>query len=151
MRVISMVLDDREFARVEEGGIFKNIIEPVGGELLPSNLFQQLYEDCFYGIPNSSTFDERFELARANNYFCWRKPALQLVARTLKEEMPAVEDEIRTSIKSVYGMLREVLALYEKTKCYNLVPAGEKEQDIQKYMGNKLLEVRKGNQQIIFQ
>lgn len=51
--------------------------------------------------------------------------------------------EIRTSIKSVYGMLWEVLALYEKTECYNTVPAGAKEQDIQEYLRNRLLEVKK--------
>ena len=30
-----------------------------------------------------------------------------------------VEKEVRTSIKTVYGMLWDVLALYEKTDCYN--------------------------------
>lgn len=52
-------------------------------------------------------------------------------------------NEIRTSIKTVYGMLWEVLALYEKTDCYNKVPEGEKEADIWDYMSDKLLEVRK--------
>lgn len=51
--------------------------------------------------------------------------------------------EIRTSIKTVYGMLWDVLALYEKTDCYNKVPEGEMEADIWDYMGDKLLEVRK--------
>ena len=50
-------------------------------------------------------------------------------------------NEIRTSMKTVYGMLWEVLALYEKTDCYNKVPEGEKEADIWDYMGNKLLDV----------
>ena len=40
------------------------------------------------------------------------------------------EKEIRSSIKTVYGMLWDVLALYEKTECYNKVPEGEKEADI---------------------
>ena len=52
-------------------------------------------------------------------------------------------NEIRTSIKTVYGMLWEVLALYEKTDCYNKVPEGEKEADIWDYMGGKLLDIRK--------
>lgn len=52
-------------------------------------------------------------------------------------------NEIRTSIKTVYGMLWEVLALYEKTDCYNEVPEGEKEADIWDYMGDRLSEVRK--------
>ena len=45
-------------------------------------------------------------------------------------------NEIRTSMKTVYGMLWEVLALYEKTDCYNKVPEGEKEDDIWDYMGD---------------
>lgn len=40
-------------------------------------------------------------------------------------------------------MLWEVLALYEKTDCYNKVPEGEKEIDIWDYMGSKLLDIRK--------
>lgn len=50
-------------------------------------------------------------------------------------------DKNKAIIQSVYEKLREVLALYEKTDCYNTVPAGEKEQDILEYMGNKLLEI----------
>lgn len=79
MRVISMLLGDWEIARIEEGKFtyiteFKGVSNPdvVG-----------LYNDCFYDVPNSSTFDERFELVREHKYFCWSKPALQLVARTL--------------------------------------------------------------------
>lgn len=45
-------------------------------------------------------------------------------------------NEIRTSMKTVYGMLGEVLALYEKRDCYNKVPEGEKEDDIWDYMGD---------------
>ena len=45
-------------------------------------------------------------------------------------------NEIRTSMKTVYGMLWEVLALYEKRDCYNKVPEGEKEDDIWDYMGD---------------
>lgn len=54
-----------------------------------------------------------------------------------------MRNEIRTSIKTVYGMLWDVLALYEKTDSYNKIPEGEKEVDIWDYMGDKLLEVRK--------
>ena len=60
-----------------------------------------------------------------------------------KKEAFMAANEIRTSIKSVYEMLREILALYERTECYNTVPAGEKEQDILEYLGKKLLEIRK--------
>lgn len=52
-------------------------------------------------------------------------------------------NEIRTSIKTIYGMLWDVLVLYEKTDCYNKIPESEKEVDIWDYMGDKLLEVRK--------
>ena len=52
-------------------------------------------------------------------------------------------NEIRTSIKTVYGMLWDVLALYEKTESYNKVPEGAEEKDIWDYMGKKLLEIRK--------
>lgn len=40
-------------------------------------------------------------------------------------------------------MLWDVLALYEKTECYNKLPEGESEVDIWDYMGEKLLDVRK--------
>lgn len=39
-------------------------------------------------------------------------------------------NKIRTSIQSVYEKLRAVLELYEKTDCYNTVPAGEKTQEL---------------------
>ena len=38
--------------------------------------------------------------------------------------------EVKTSIKTVYGMLWDILALYAKTKCYNNVLEREKENDI---------------------
>lgn len=55
------------------------------------------------------------------------------------------EEELRTSIKTVYGMLWDVLALYEKTSGYNEIPSEEKnkEIDIWDYMGEKLLDIRK--------
>lgn len=52
-------------------------------------------------------------------------------------------NEIKTSIRTIYGMLWDVLALYEKTDCYNELPQGEAGVDIWDYMGNKLLDVRK--------
>lgn len=52
--------------------------------------------------------------------------------------------EISSSIKTVYGMLWDVLALYEKTECFNKMPEGEKQQvDIWDYLTDKLLEIRK--------
>ena len=54
-----------------------------------------------------------------------------------------MEKEVKTSIKTVYGMLWDILALYEKTECYNKVLEGEKEVDIWDYLTDKLLEIRK--------
>ena len=81
MRVISLVLADKEVARVEEG-VFKNLIE-IKGSHIPNDILKQWYDDCFYNIKNSSTFDERFELVKEQNYFCFSKPKLQLAARIL--------------------------------------------------------------------
>lgn len=53
--------------------------------------------------------------------------------------------ETKTSIKKIYGMLWDVLALYEKTEMYNRLPEGEEKTDIDilDFMGDKLLAVRK--------
>lgn len=51
--------------------------------------------------------------------------------------------EIRNSIRTIYGMLWELLALYEKTECFNSVPKGADEEDAWIYTDNRLLEVRK--------
>lgn len=51
--------------------------------------------------------------------------------------------EIRTSIRTIYGKLWELLALYEKTERFNNLPKGADEDDVWDYMGNRLLEVRK--------
>lgn len=51
-------------------------------------------------------------------------------------------NEIKTSIKTVYGMIWDILALYEKTDGYNSVP-GEENVDIWDYLGDKLLKIRK--------
>ena len=51
------------------------------------------------------------------------------------------EKEIRSSIKTVYGMLWDVLALYEKTECYNKVPEGEKEADNIANIGKIIIKI----------
>lgn len=58
-------------------------------------------------------------------------------------DVKIMKNEIQTSIQTVYGMLWEVLALYEKTDGYNRIPEGEKAGDIWAYMSGRLLEVRK--------
>lgn len=47
-----------------------------------------------------------------------------------------MENEIRMSIKKIYGMLWDILALYEKTEMYNSIPKCEmaSENDIWDYM-----------------
>lgn len=85
MRVISMILGDEEIARVEEG-VFKNIVEPARKwEGVSNNLFKTWYEDCFYGIENSSTFEERLELVRKQNYLCYSKPHIQLTIQIIED------------------------------------------------------------------
>lgn len=56
-----------------------------------------------------------------------------------------ITNETRTSIKKNYGMLWDVLALYERTEMYNELPEDEEktELDIWNFMGDKLLAVRK--------
>lgn len=54
-----------------------------------------------------------------------------------------MENEIRKSIKTVFGELWEILALYEKTDCYNIVPDKESKSDIWNYMDERFLHVRK--------
>ncbi|MBD5452323.1 MAG: hypothetical protein HDR25_06745 [Lachnospiraceae bacterium] len=79
MRVISMMLAGREIARVEEGE-FRDLRER--RDKFDPNL-QQWYDDCFYSVPNSTTFEERLKLVKDNHYFCYSKPDLKLIARTI--------------------------------------------------------------------
>ena len=56
-----------------------------------------------------------------------------------------MDNEIRTAIKKIYGMLWDVLSLYEKTERYNSIPKDEKitEKDIWDFIGDKLVLARK--------
>ena len=56
-----------------------------------------------------------------------------------------MDTEIRTAIKKIYGMLWDILSLYEKTERYNSIPKDEKitENDIWDFIGDKLLLIRK--------
>lgn len=80
MKVIKLMIKDEEIARVEDG-VFSNTITPVG--ICPPK-FSQWYEDCFYGIKGTRTFEERFEAVKAGNYFCYSKPQLKLEAEEIK-------------------------------------------------------------------
>lgn len=80
MKVIKLLIKDEEIARVVDGK-FSTTIKPVG--VCPPN-FNRWYEDCFYGIKNARTFEERFEAVKAGNYFCYSKPQLKLVAEEIQ-------------------------------------------------------------------
>ena len=53
------------------------------------------------------------------------------------------EEELRTSIKTVYGMLWDVLALYEKTSGYNEIPSEEKNKEIDFIANGDIAVVRR--------
>ena len=52
-----------------------------------------------------------------------------------------ITDETRTSIKKIYGMLWDVLALYEKTERYNRIPENEKETELDIWDFMRFLEM----------
>mgnify|MGYP003293953904 CR=1 FL=1 len=70
-----MILGKKEIARITDGR-FENILV-CDHQFAPD--FQNWYDNCFYGIKNAHTFEERFELAKAGQYFCYSKPSLKLV------------------------------------------------------------------------
>ncbi|MBE5970671.1 MAG: hypothetical protein E7242_10620 [Lachnospiraceae bacterium] len=74
MKIIKLILAGEEIARVTDGKIDKI---RMSDSPYSFNL-EQLYDACFYGIKNAIDFDERFELAKNGNYFCWMKPQLKL-------------------------------------------------------------------------
>lgn len=49
-------------------------------------------------------------------------------------------------INDVYEKLRTLLSLYEETDCFNTVPEGETEEDIQEFINKKFAEIRKSAQ-----
>ena len=79
MKVIHMILAGKEIARIEDG-TFIRLVEPVG--ICPPN-FGEWYNACFYDIPHSDSFEERWLLVRNRNYFCYLKPELKLIAETV--------------------------------------------------------------------
>lgn len=82
MKVISMELGGKEIARIEEG-VFIPLID-CRGRFQPN--LTDWYEDCFFGVKNSSSFEERFKRVEENDYFCYSKPALKLIAKITKED-----------------------------------------------------------------
>ena len=80
MKIIRMILGEEEIARITDGK-FENIL--ICNHYLAPN-FHNWYDDCFYGIAHSRTFEQRFDLVKQKQYFCYSKPSLKLVA----EEIP---------------------------------------------------------------
>ena len=80
-KIISMMIKDQEIARVSKDGLqaFINLNSPLAPKL------QDWYNASFYGIKNAKTFEERWDRVEENNYFCYLKPHLVLVARTIEE------------------------------------------------------------------
>lgn len=75
MKIIKMMIGDRHIATVTESGMETFIkSHPFAPNLA------EWYEACFYEVPNSDTFEERYELVLAGNYFCYLKPGLTLIA-----------------------------------------------------------------------
>jgi len=52
-------------------------------------------------------------------------PDIQTVIKIQNREAHMITNETRTSIKKIYGMLWDVLALYERTEMYNELPEDE--------------------------
>lgn len=74
MTVIRMELGNMVIAEVRDGE-FHDLLNNNHPFALNT---RDLYDASFYGIPNSSTFDERVEWVKAGQYFCYLKPTLKM-------------------------------------------------------------------------
>lgn len=75
MKTIKMVLGNRIIAEVNDGELHDLLNNRHPFALKP----QELYDASFYGIPHSSTFDDRVKLVQAGQYFCYVKPSLKMI------------------------------------------------------------------------
>lgn len=66
---------EREIARAYADR-FEVLLEP--GPFMPD--LRGWYEDCFFNVEDSATFEQRFQRVAENHYFCFSKPALKLYA-----------------------------------------------------------------------
>ncbi len=57
--------------------------------------------------------------------------------------MKVKKEEIKQWINDVYTKLCMLLSMYEETDCYNIVPKGEAEEDPQDFIGRKIGEIRR--------
>lgn len=75
MRRIEMILGNKLIAVITKDSFEEKIdvSHPFSFNL------QNLYDACFYRMA-ANTFDERFLLVKAGDYFCYLKPTLRLEA-----------------------------------------------------------------------
>ena len=78
-KVIRMYLGEREVARITDG-VFEDLVNS-NHPFAPD--FRVWYDECFYHLQAEVTFEERFELAKCGQYFCFSKPSLKLVAEEI--------------------------------------------------------------------
>lgn len=78
MKIIRMYSGNTELAKITDGK-FEQIIESKS-RFSPN--FQEWYDCCFFDS-NATTFDERFELVKQSNYFCYMKPSVRLIAEEI--------------------------------------------------------------------
>lgn len=99
VQVISMLLGDKEVARVIDGA-FQQLAE-LHKDINP-DLFQQYYNDCFYKT-GAKDFETRFKLVEDNNYFCYSKLGVRLIAREFDsgEEIPLLTRDEVVSVTSL--------------------------------------------------
>ena len=80
VKCIKLYMGEREVGRAYEGRFV---------DMMPPNPFginaRSWYEDCFYGVENSGTFEERFQRVLEGKYMCFSKPTLKLYACEVDE------------------------------------------------------------------
>lgn len=81
MKVIKMMIGGHHIATISDHGM-ETFIKP---HMYAPNL-DEWYGACFYSIPHSDTFEQRYDLVVQNNYFCYLKPSLKLVAEDVDSE-----------------------------------------------------------------
>lgn len=87
VKYISMCLSDREIGRVYEDRIV-SMVPP--GPFAPD--IRQWYDDSFYRIPDSDTFEARYRHVTENCYMCFSKPALKMYACEVDFEADDISD-----------------------------------------------------------
>ena len=82
MKIIKMMLGGEEVARITDGQFEAKLINT---SPFAFNL-KSMYDNCFYGISDTATFEQQFEAAKNGRYFCYSKPSLKLVTEETDDE-----------------------------------------------------------------